>query len=209
MLEQITLLLQSLYDIPAIVAWGGYTALFAIIFSETGLMVGFFLPGDSLLVTAGLLAAAGRLDILTLNIILIPAAIIGDSLGYYIGSRLGPRLYARNDSLLFKRKHLERAKAFYEKHGGKTIVLARFVPVVRTFAPAVAGAAAMPYRTFLGYNVMGGMLWVAGLLNISYFAGRVVPDLDKFLLPIIAIVIIVSFIPAIIELRTHPGRRRS
>ncbi len=199
MLDSITALASQLYNIPALIAWGGYAALAAVIFAETGLFIGFVLPGDSLLVTAGLLAASGRLDILMLLIILIPAAIIGDSVGYWIGAKLGDGLYAKGDSWWFKRSYIQRAKAFYDEHGGKTIVLARFVPVVRTFAPVVAGAAKMPYRKFLPYNVAGGVLWVAGVTLFGYFAGKAIPDLDHYLLPIIIVVVLVSFIPVILE----------
>src|SRR3989344_1310802 len=139
MLEFFSNFIHSVYDVPALIAWGGYTVLALIIFAETGLMFGFFLPGDSLLITAGLFAATGQLDFLMLNLILVPAAILGDALSYLIGSKLGKALYDRPDSVFFRRSHLLKAKAFYEKHGGKTIIMARFVPVVLTFAPVVAG----------------------------------------------------------------------
>ena len=140
--------------------WGGYVALVAIVFTETGLLIGFFLPGDSLLITAGLVAAAGGLDIWLLNVLLIVAAIVGDSVGYAIGYRTGPHIFTREDSRWFNRKHLVRTREFYERHGGKTIVLARFIPIIRTFAPVVAGVGRMEYRRFLVYNVLGGIGWV-------------------------------------------------
>ncbi len=200
MLDQFFSLLSALYDVQGLIVWGGYAGIIAVIFAETGLLVGFFLPGDSLLVTAGLLASTGLLDILLLNALLIPAAILGDSLGYAIGKRFGSGLYTRRDSFFFRRSHLQKAREFYARHGGKTIVLARFVPLVRTFAPVVAGAAGMPYRRFLFFNVLGGALWVAGLTSLGFFLGRVVPDLEKNLLLVIACVVFVSFLPALWEL---------
>lgn len=199
MLDQITALVLKVYDIPALIAWAGYAGLAFIVFAETGLFFGFFLPGDSLLISAGLFAAAGHLDILLLNAILIPAAIVGDAVGYAFGSRFGRKLYERKDSFFFRRSHLMRAKAFYEKHGGKTIVLARFVPVVRTFAPIVAGVAEMPYSKFASYNIFGGILWVAGTTLLGYFLGRVIPDIEKHLLIIIGVVIVLSFLPVVKE----------
>jgi len=199
MIDQITGLFLKVYDLPALIQWAGYAGLAFIVFAETGLFFGFFLPGDSLLVTAGLFAAAGHLDIVLLNLILIPAAIIGDAFGYFFGSRVGRRLYEQKDSFFFRRSHLLRAKAFYEKHGGKTIVLARFVPLVRTFAPIVAGAAGMPYSKFASYNVVGGILWVMGTTLLGYFLGSVIPDIEKHLPYVVAIVILLSFLPVIKE----------
>ncbi len=199
MFEQLADLIRQVYDIPSIIAWGGYGILAAIIFAETGLMFGFFLPGDSLLVTAGLFAATGQLDFLMLNLILVPAAIIGDALGYFIGSRMGKTLYSRPDSFFFRRSHLLKAKAFYEKHGGKTIIMARFIPVVRTFAPVVAGVAEMPYLRFASFNIIGGLLWVVGLTSIGYGLGRVIPNLEKYLYILVAIVILLSFTPVFYE----------
>src|SRR5688572_27544456 len=148
MIEWIGDLLHHIYDVEGIIRWGGLLMLVAIVFAETGLMIGFFLPGDSLLVTAGIFAAAGHLDIVSLLLWVTLAAIVGDQLGYYIGMRTGPRIFRRQDSLLFKRDHLIRARDFYEKHGGKTIILARFIPIIRTFAPVVAGVGQMEYRRF-------------------------------------------------------------
>ncbi|MBX6332135.1 MAG: VTT domain-containing protein, partial [Gemmatimonadaceae bacterium] len=153
---------HQLSDVQALVQWGGYVVLTAIIFAETGLLIGFFLPGDSLLVSAGLLAAHGTLNVYLMGLILSVAAIVGDSVGYAMGRAAGPRIFTREDSLLFNKKHLYRAHAFYEKHGGKTIVLARFMPIIRTFAPVVAGVAEMRYRDFVLYNVLGGIGWVWG-----------------------------------------------
>ncbi len=156
-------ILTGHYSLDALIQWGGYILLVAIVFAETGLLIGCFLPGDSLLITAGLLAAAGHLNIWWINVLLMAAAIIGDSVGYAIGARLGPRIFIREKSLLFNPKHVERTRHFYEKYGPKTIVIARFVPIIRTFAPVLAGVGAMEYRRFLTYNVMGGIGWVASM----------------------------------------------
>jgi membrane-associated protein len=192
------------------IAWGGYIVLFVIVFAETGLLIGFFLPGDSLLVTAGLLAStdAFGLNIGVLNALLIPAAIIGDAVGYSIGLRSGKRLLARPDSRLFKREHLEKTQAFYDKHGGKTIVLARFVPLVRTFAPVVAGLARMPYRTFAMFNITGGVLWIASTTLLGYFLGRSIPDIEKYIHYVIGVVILLSLIPIVIEFVKHRMAKR-
>jgi membrane-associated protein len=206
MLEFLSNFINAVYDVPALIAWGGYGILAAIIFAETGLMFGFFLPGDSLLVTAGLFAATGQLDLSLLILFLFPAAVLGDALGYLIGSKMGHALYSRPDSLFFRRSHLLKAKAFYEKHGGKTIIMARFVPVVRTFAPVVAGVAEMPYSKFAVYNITGAFLWVAGLTSAGFFLGRVIPNVESHLNVIIALVIILSFLPAVHE--WHKERKK-
>lgn len=182
-----------------LIAWGGYLGLALIVFAETGLLAGFFLPGDSLLVTAGLVASWGRLDYLTLNALLICCAIAGDTAGYWIGYYTGPRIFKKEDSFFFRKSHLERTHRFFEKHGGKTIVLARFVPIVRTFAPTVAGVGRMSYGKFLSYNVFGGIFWVLGMTSIGFFLGRSIPDIDKHLHVVIAAVVIVSFLPILFE----------
>ena len=164
-------------------------------------MVGFFLPGDSLLVTAGLFAARGALDIVWLNLALMAAAIAGDAVGFWTGAKAGKLLYRREDSRFFKRRHLLRAKAFYEKHGAKTIVLARFVPIIRTFAPIVAGAADMPYRTFVVYNLMGGIGWVGSMTMLGYGLGRIYPPIVKQIHYLALVIIVVSFIPVWLEVR--------
>ena len=193
-------LLHRLRDLRGLVQWAGYVGLTAIIFSETGLLIGFFLPGDSLLVTAGLLASQPDfgLNVYLLGLILSIAAIVGDSVGYAIGRATGPRIFTRENSLLFNRKHLQRAHAFYERHGGKTIILARFMPIVRTFAPVVAGVADMEYRSFLAFNVIGGLLWVWSMLFIGYFLGRWVPGIDQHIESVILVVIFLSILPGII-----------
>ena len=201
-------LLHRLRDLRGLVQWAGYFGLTAIVFAETGLLIGFFLPGDSLLVTAGLLASQPGfgLNVYLLGLILSIAAIVGDSVGYAIGRSTGPRIFTREDSLLFNRKHLERAHAFYEKHGGKTIIIARFMPIVRTFAPVVAGVADMHYRTFIAYNVIGGLAWVWSMLFIGYFLGRLVPGIDKHIEPVILVVIFLSILPGIISWMRERGK---
>jgi membrane-associated protein len=206
MLEALLDLLHRLYDVEAIIRWGGIAMLVAIIFAETGLLIGFFLPGDSLLVTAGVFASAGHLDIWMLLALCTVAAIVGDQLGYYIGYRTGPRIFRREDSLLFKRKHLMRAREFYERHGGKTIILARFVPIIRTFAPVVAGVGEMEYRRFVTFNVVGGVAWVWSMALLGYSLGRMVPDIDRHIHIVIAVVIFLSILPGIVEYVRSRGR---
>ncbi len=193
-------LFHKIYDVESLVRVGGLVGLSAIVFTETGLLLGFFLPGDSLLVTAGLFAARGDLQLSSLLVALSLAAIIGDTVGYNIGARTGPKLFTRQDSLLFNRKHLITTKEFYERHGPFTIVIARFVPILRTFAPVVAGIGAMEYRRFLAYNVVGGVGWVFLTALGGYFLGQMVPNIHDHLHKVIAIVIVLSLLPAIIKL---------
>ena len=181
-----------------------YFGLIFIVFAETGLAVGFFLPGDSLLVVAGLFAATGKLNLAVLLITLFVAAVVGDAVGYYTGARLGPRIFKREKSLLFRPSHLLKAHAFYEKYGGKTIIIARFVPIVRTFAPIVAGAAKMPYRNFVVYNVVGGFLWVFSMILAGYFLGNLLKsrfeiDLEEHIEWVVIIVVALSLVPPLIE----------
>ena len=193
--------------IETLLAKGGifvYFGLIFIVFAETGLAVGFFLPGDSLLVVAGLFAAAGKLNLAILLSTLFVAAVVGDAVGYLTGARLGPRLFKRQKSLLFRPSHLQKAHAFYEKYGGKTIIIARFVPIVRTFAPIVAGAANMPYRRFVVFNVVGGFLWVFSMILAGYFLGNILKaqfsiDLEEHIEWVIIIVVALSLLPAVIE----------
>jgi membrane-associated protein len=186
---------RTVYNVPELIRMAGLLGLIVIVFAETGLMVGFFLPGDSLLITAGLFAFKGDLNIWTLNIALVLAAIIGDATGYYIGRRTGQALYSRPNSLLFRRDHLIKTHEFYEKHGGKTIIIARFMPIVRTFAPVVAGAAEMTYRNFAVYNIIGAFLWVLSMTLTGYFLGAVVPDIEKQIHKVVAVVIFLSLLP--------------
>lgn len=191
---------SNLYHFEHLIRWGGYTVLIIIVFAETGLLAGFFLPGDSLLVTAGLVAAIdGSVNIGYLILFLSIAAILGDSTGYWIGHQFGPKIFNREDSLLFHKKNVERTKKFYEKYGAKTIVIARFVPIVRTFAPTVAGVGAMEYKKFILYNVAGGIGWVASMTLVGYFLGNSIPNIDKKIHVVILIVIFVSLIPIFIE----------
>ena len=208
-MEFLSDVLRGGYSPESLILWGGYGILIAIVFAETGLLIGFFLPGDSLLVTAGLVAATtDTLSIWWLNIFLIIAAIAGDSVGYAIGRRVGPALFTREKSLLFNPAHVERTHRFYERHGGKTIVIARFVPIVRTFAPTVAGVGQMEYRRFVFYNVAGGVGWVVSMTCAGYLLGQF-PVVRSYLHVVIAVVIILSLIPIAIELlrerRRQPG----
>lgn len=197
-MDRLLELWHQLSDLQALIRWGGYAVLTTIVFTETGLLIGFFLPGDSLLVTAGLLSSQGYLNVYLMGLLLSVAAIVGDSVGYAIGKASGPRIFKREDSLLFNKKHLQRAHAFYEKHGGKTIVLARFMPIIRTFAPVVAGVAEMHYRTFVMFNVIGGLAWVWSMLFIGHFLGRYVPGIHEHIDVVILTVIFLSILPGII-----------
>lgn len=207
-IEQFFHMITSPEGFRDLISWGGYIILVLIVFAETGLLIGFFLPGDSLLVTAGLLAATGTLNILWLNLLLIPAAIIGDATGYSIGRRSGKRLLSRPDSRFFKKSHIEKTQEFYAKHGGKTIILARFVPVIRTFAPVVAGIAGMPYRKFAVYNITGGVLWITSTTLLGYFLGNVIPDIEKYIHYVIAAVIFLSLLPVVYEFLKARARRK-
>ncbi len=201
MLATVLALLDSL-DPEHLLETFGALGLFAIIFAESGLLIGFFLPGDSLLFTAGLLSSQDRLPALPLILVgCFAAAVAGDQVGYAFGRRVGPSLFSRPDSRIFKQEYVERAQAYFEHHGSKTIVLARFVPVVRTFAPIVAGVGRMHYRTFVSYNVLGGLLWSVGITSLGYLLGESVPSIDKYLLPVIGVIILVSVLPVLWELR--------
>jgi membrane-associated protein len=190
---------ERLRDLPTLVQAAGYIGIIAIIFIETGFFFGFFLPGDSLLVTAGLLIATGLdMNVYLLGVLLNIAAIAGDALNYWVGRYTGPKIFTRDDSLFFKKKHVERAHDFYVKHGAKTIVLARFMPIIRTFAPLVAGVARMDYRVFTMYNVIGGTAWIWSMLFTGYFLGRYVPGIDKYIELVIIVVIFLSILPGII-----------
>jgi membrane-associated protein len=202
-------LFHRIYDVEFLVRTGGLVALIVIVFVETGLLVGFFLPGDSLLVTAGIFAARGDLDLFTLNTSLSLAAIAGDSVGYGIGMRTGPKIFTRENSLFFNRKHLISAKEFYDRHGGFTIFIARFMPIIRTFAPVVAGVGAMRYRKFIAYNVFGGILWVLSMTLAGYFLGTLIPNIQERIHLVIAVVIVLSLLPAIIKFFSERTKTRS
>jgi membrane-associated protein len=199
-------ILTGAHSLDGLIRWGGYVLLAAIVFTETGLLVGFFLPGDSLLITAGLVAAAGVLNIWWINVILIVAAVVGDSVGYAIGARLGPALFTREKSLLFNPRHVERTREFYARHGARTIVIARFVPIIRTFAPVVAGVGRMEYRRFLTYNLAGGMGWVVSMTWTGYLLGSLIPNISQYVHVVVAIVIVLSCLPIVFELQR--ARRR-
>ena len=203
MLESILHFLRALYDpegLKELIRWGGAPLICGIVFVETGFFVGFFLPGDSLLVTAGIFAAA---DVLPLRWLLLPVmacAIVGDQIGYWIGRTAGPALYRREDSFFFRRSHLQRAHEFYEKYGGRAVIPARFVPIVRTFCPPVSGAAEMPYGRYLLYDIFGGICWVGAMILGGFFLGRSVPNIGSRIHYVIAVVVVVSVLPAIIGL---------
>jgi len=205
-LESLLHFLHSLFDpegLKELIRSGGPALVCGIVFVETGLFVGFFLPGDSLLITAGIFAAAAAvpLSALLLHWLLpvILCAIVGDQLGYWIGRSAGPALYKREDSLFFRKSHLQRAHEFYEKYGGRAVVLARFVPIVRTFCPPVAGAAGMPYGKYLGFDIFGGVFWVSATIVGGYTLGRSIPNIGHYIHYVIAGVVILSVLPAIIS----------
>lgn len=185
------------FDLVELIKAAGYLGVFTIVFLESGLLIGFFFPGDSLLFTAGFLASQGYLDIRILIIGCFVFAVLGDSIGYYIGKKLGPKIFTKENSLFFHKKYLERAQKFYDKHGGKTIILARFVPIIRAFAPVVAGVGKMDYRKFLIFNLAGGILWAIGVTLAGYYLGSLIPDVDKYLLPIVGLIIIASVLPGL------------
>lgn len=194
-------------DVESLIETVGTLGLFAIVFAESGLLIGFFLPGDSLLFTAGLLASQGKLNLPVILVGCFVAAVAGDQAGYLFGRRVGPALFKRPDSRFFKHENVEKAQAYFERHGVKTIVLARFVPIVRTFAPIVAGVGRMDYSTFLRFNVLGGFLWGVGVTLLGYVLGDTVPDIDKYLLPVIALIVALSLLPVALELRKARRQR--
>lgn len=196
-------------DLQTFIKTAGLIGISAVVFAESGLLIGFFLPGDSLLFTAGILASQGYLDIWTLCIVLFFAAAIGDSVGYTIGKRLGPKIFTKSNSLFFNKEHIHKTQAFYEKHGGKTIIIARFVPIVRTFAPVMAGVGEMSYKHFISYNIIGALLWAVGLTLLGYFLGQTIPDIEKYLLPIVALIILLSIAPGIYHFIKDPNSRNN
>ena len=184
-------------DLIVLIKAAGYIGLFLIIFAESGLFVGFFLPGDSLLFTAGFLASQNYLHILPLIILTFSAAVLGDNFGYAFGRKVGPAIFKREDSILFHKDHIVKASEYYKKYGGKTIILARFMPIVRTFAPIVAGIGHMKYSDFFFYNFIGGLIWGLVIPLLGYFLGSTVPNIDQYLVPLVLLIIIVSFIPPV------------
>jgi len=190
--------LQS-HDLKLLIQVLGYTGLFLMIFLESGMLVGFFFPGDSILFTAGILASQGVFDITSLVIGCFLAAVLGDTIGYFIGAKFGRKLFEKESSWVFRRDHLLKAEQFYQKHGGKTIILARFIPVIRAFAPVVAGVGAMQYPVFLSYNLIGGFIWAVCVTLAGFYLGSAIPDVDKYLLPIVGLIILVSIAPALVH----------
>ena len=202
-------LFHRLSNLPELIQWAGFIGLTAIVFSETGLLVGFFLPGDSLLVTAGLLGAKGFFNVYTLAPLLTAAAVCGNSTGYFIGRTTGPRIFRREDSLLFNKKHAIRAHEFYERHGRKTIILAQFMPIIRTFSPVVAGVGGMPFRTFFAFNLIGAVAWIWSMIFIGYFLGRYIPGIDKHVEIVVVLVVLVSIMPGIISAAKERAKKKT
>lgn len=195
-------------DLESIIIAVGYIGIFAIIFAESGLLIGIVFPGDSLLFTAGFLSTIGIFDITTLAAICFVAAVTGDSVGYTFGKRVGKRFFTKEKSFFFNPENVLRSQRFYEKHGGKTIILARFLPGIRTLAPILAGVGDMKYSTFISYNIVGGFIWAVGLTTLGYFLGSVVPGIDKYLIPILLVIIITSVLPSIWKLLVSRQHRQ-
>ncbi len=189
----------NMLDPMTIIKTAGLIGVLSIVFAESGLFFGFFLPGDSLLFTAGFLASQNYLDINFLVWGSFIFAVLGDSVGYWFGKKAGPRIFKREDSIFFHKNHIERAQNFYNKYGNKTIFLARFVPIVRTFAPIIAGVGQMKYENFVLYNVFGGFVWSFGMVYAGYYLGQIVPGVDKYILPIIVLIVIISILPIALE----------
>ncbi len=199
---------MPLLDVPSLIQAVGYIGIFVIVFAESGLLIGFFLPGDSLLFTAGFLASQGHLDIETLMLLCFLGAVLGDSFGYYFGKKFGPRVFVREDSMIFHRDHIRRAEQFYRAHGSKTIVLARFLPVIRTFVPILAGVGKMSYPVFITYNIIGGLMWGIGIPALGFYLGNAVPSIDRYLIPLVLALIVVSFLPTFIHILSHKEHRQ-
>lgn len=188
--------IASLLNVESLISSGGILLIAAIVFAESGLLVGFFLPGDTLLFSAGLFAAQGKLPLAPLLVSLVAAAILGDNVGYSLGRRTGHRIFRKQDGILFRQEYLTRAEQFYEAHGGKTIILARFVPIVRTFAPVVAGAAKMPRQRFMLFNIIGGLTWSLGVTMLGYTLGASIPNVEKYVAPVMLLAVLITFGPA-------------
>ena len=197
-----------MFNLVSLIKTAGYLGLFGIVFAESGLLLGFFLPGDSLLFTAGFLASQGFLNIWILIPLVFIGAVLGDNVGYAFGHKVGPLIFTKEDSILFHKDHLERARIFYEKHGPKTLVLARFMPGIRTFVPILAGVGKMNYPTFMIYNLVGGLLWGIGMPLFGYFLGSVIPDIDRYLIPIVVAIIILSLLPSLYHILKEKEERQ-
>lgn len=197
------------FDLPALIRTSGYFGVWAVIFAESGLLIGFFLPGDSLLFTAGFVASQPHsLNLWILIAGCFVAAVTGDNVGYKTGKHFGRRLFQKQKSWLFNPENLVKSQRFYEKHGRKTIFLARFLPIVRTFAPIVAGMGAMNYAIFFVYNLFGGAVWTVGLCLLGYHLGQIIPDVDRYLLPIVLVIIVVSVLPSLLHLSQEKRRSK-
>ncbi len=184
-------------DLSILIQTIGYLGIFFTIFAESGLFFGFFLPGDTLLFTAGLLASKGYFNVIILILLVTLAAVLGDQIGYLFGKKIGPKIFNRDDSFFFKKKYIADAKNFYKKHGKKAIVLARFIPAIRTFIPILAGVGSMRYKTFITYNIIGGFIWGTGITLAGYFLGQKIPGIDKYLIPILFLIVLVSMLPTL------------
>ncbi len=195
------------FDLPEFIRAVGYLGLFGIVFAETGLLIGFFLPGDSLLFTAGILAGQGYLNIWLTLLLMTSAAIMGNSVGYLIGKKFGPRVFSKDESLLFNKKHVKRAEDFFEKYGIMTLIIARFVPIVRTFVPVVAGVGKMNYGKFMLHNILGALLWINSVTLLGYYLGLTVPDVEKYIIPGVVLIILLSISPYIRHFIKSPEMR--
>ena len=186
-----------MFDLVPLVESAGYLGIALIIFAESGILIGFFLPGDSLLFTAGFLASQGLLSIVPLIILLFIAAVAGDAVGYFFGHKVGPKIFSRPKSFWFNPAHIEKTRTFFERYGAKTILLARFLPAVRTFAPIMAGVGGMSYRIFATYNAVGALAWACGITLLGYFFGQIIPNPDKYLIPVVLVIIVLSVLPTV------------
>ncbi len=193
---------------PETIAAGGLILIAFIVFAESGLLFGFFFPGDTLLFLAGILAAQGKFNIILTVVVIALSAILGGETGYYIGKKFGPKLFKKKDGILFKHEYIERSEKFYEKHGGKTIILARFVPIIRTFAPVVAGVGNMNVRAFSFYNIVGSVIWAVSVTLAGYYLGNMIGNIEKYVLPVVALAMILSFAPPIYHVLKDPKSRK-
>jgi membrane-associated protein len=200
-------IIKNIMDPIFLIQSVGLIGIFAIVFAESGLFFGFFFPGDSLLFTAGLLASQGYFPVILLFFGCWLAAVLGDTIGYSFGYRWGRKLFTREDSFFFRKDHLYQTEKFFEKYGTKAIVLARFVPIVRTFTPILAGVGQMSYRTFLTYNIFGGLGWTVLMVFLGYYLGRMIPNIDKYILPIVLIIIVISFVPIVVEFLKNRNKK--
>lgn len=198
---------MNILDPVSIIETAGYVGLASVIFAETGILLGFFLPGDSLLFTAGFLASTGLLDIKIIIIICFVAAVIGDSFGYHLGKKYGHKVFNKTDSFFLDRKYIKKTEWYYEKYGGETIIMARFIPIIRTIAPVMAGVGKVPYNKFFSYNVIGGLIWTVLLPLMGYYFGKMIPDADKIILPVVFVIIVISFLPPIVSLLKEKENR--